>query len=163
MLICELKYTCLLLGFLVLYYLMKFAQTHIHGVSDTIPPSHPVAPFSSCPQSFPASGSFFPNKSSLCIRLSKYWSFNFSISLSNKYSGLLSFRIDWFDLFAVQGTLKSLHQYDNLKPWILWCSAFVMVHLSHPYMTTGKNRNFDSTDLCQQWSSCLLIGCLGLS
>ena len=151
MLICELKYTCLLLGFLVLYYLMKFAQTHIHGVSDTIPPSHPVAPFSSCPQSFPASGSFFPNKSSLCIRLSKYWSFNFSISLSREYSGLISCRIDWFDFLAVQGTLKSLLQHHSLKASILQHSAFFMVQLSHPYMTNYQRKNsFDYPDLCQQ-------------
>ena len=146
MLICELKYTCLLLGFLVLYYLMKFAQTHIHGVSDTIPPSHPVAPFSSCPQSFPASGSFFPNKSSLCIRLSKYWSFNFSISLSREYSGLISFGIDWFDLLAVQRDSQ-----ERCPASILQHSAFFMVQLSHPYMTNYQRKNsFDYPDLCQQ-------------
>ena len=100
--------------------------------------SHSVICFSSCLQSFPASGSFFPNKSSLCIRLSKYWSFNFSISLSREYSGLISCRIDWFDFLAVQGTLKSLLQHHSLKASILQHSAFFMVQLSHPYMTTGK-------------------------
>ena len=80
----------------------------------------------------------FSNESALYIRWPKYWSFSFSISLPNGYSGLISFRIDWFDLLAVQGTIKSLLQHHSLKPLILWCSAFFMVHLSHSYMTTGK-------------------------
>ena len=80
----------------------------------------------------------FSNESALCIRWPKYWSFSFSISPSNEYSGLISFRIDWFDLLAVQQTLKCLLQHHNLKASILWCSAFFMVQLSHPYMTTGK-------------------------
>ena len=74
----------------------------------------------------------------LCIRWPKYWSFSFSISPSNEYSGLTSFRIDWFDLLAVQGTLKSLFQHHNSKASILWCSAFFMVQLSHLHMTPGK-------------------------
>ena len=80
----------------------------------------------------------FSNESVLCIRWPKYWSFSFSISPSNEYSGLISFRIDWFDLLAIQGTLKSLLQHHNLKASILRCSVFFMVQLSHPYMTTGK-------------------------
>ena len=80
----------------------------------------------------------FSKESILHIRWPKYWSFSFSISLSNEYSGLISLMIDWFDLFAVQGTLKSLLQYHNSKASILWCSAFFMVQLSHSYMTTGK-------------------------
>ena len=80
----------------------------------------------------------FSNESALCIRWSKYWSFSFSISTSNEYSGLISFRMDWLDLLAVQGTLKSLLQHHSSKASILWCSAFFMVQLSHPYMTTGK-------------------------
>ena len=80
----------------------------------------------------------FSNELTFCIRWPKYWSFSFSISLSSEYSGLISFRIEWFDLLAVQGTLKSLPQYYNLKTSILWSSAFFMVHLSHLYMTTGK-------------------------
>ena len=87
--------------------------------------SSSVVPFSCCAQSFPASGSF-------------YCSYNFSISPSNEYSGLLFFRIDWFDLLAVQGTLRSLVQHHSLKATILRRSAFFMVRLSHPYMTTGK-------------------------
>ena len=80
----------------------------------------------------------FSNGLALCIRWPKYWSFTFSISLSNEYSGLISFGIDRFDLLAVQGTLKSLLQHHNLKASVLWCSAFFMVLLSHPYMITGK-------------------------
>ena len=81
----------------------------------------------------------FSNESVLCIRWPKYWSFSFNISPSNEYSGLISFRIDWFDLLAVQGTLKSLLQHHSSKASIFWCSTFFMVRLSHPYMTTGKN------------------------
>ena len=80
----------------------------------------------------------FSNESVLRIRWPKYWSFSFSISPSNEYSGLISFRMDWLDLLAVQGTLKSLLQYHSSKASILQCSAFFMVQLSHPYMTTGK-------------------------
>ena len=80
----------------------------------------------------------FSNDSALCIRWPKYWSFSFNISPSNEYPGLISFRMDWLDLLAVQGTLKSLLQHHSSKASILWCSAFFMVQLSHPYMTTGK-------------------------
>ena len=80
----------------------------------------------------------FPNESALCIRWPKYWSFSFSISPSNEYSGLIPFRMDWLDLLAVQGTLKSLLQHHSSKASILRCSAFFTVPLSHPYMTTGK-------------------------
>ena len=104
--------------------------------------SSSVVPFSSCPQSFPASG-VFSNESTLHIRWPKSWSFCFSISPSNEHPGLISFRIDWLDLFAVQGTLKSLLQYHSIKSInskvsILPCSAFFTVQLSHPNMTTGK-------------------------
>ena len=80
----------------------------------------------------------FPNESVLCIRWPKYCSFSFSISPSNKYSGLISFRMNWLDLLAVQGTLKSLLQHHSSKASILQCSAFFIVQLSYPYMTTGK-------------------------
>ena len=86
---------------------------------------------------FPSIGDF-SNESILHIRWPKYWSFSFSISPSNEYSGLISLRIDWLDLLAVQGTLKSLLQHHSSKASILWCSAFFIVQLSHPYMTTGK-------------------------
>ena len=95
-----------------------------------------VVPFSSCPQSFPASGSF--PTSQLCIRWPNYWSFSFSISPSNEHPGLIFFRMDWLDLLAVQGTLKSLLQHHSSKASILRLSALFIVQLSHPYMTNGK-------------------------
>ena len=91
-------------------------------------------------QSFPASGSF-PMSQVLRIRWPKYWSFSFSISPSNEYSGLISFRMDWLDLLAVQETLRSLLQHHSSKASSLQCSAFFMVQLSHPYMTTGIDNN----------------------
>ena len=98
-------------------------------------PTHPVVPFSSCPQS--SSIRVFSNESALCIRWPKYWSFGFNISSSNEYSGL----IDWFDLLAFQGTLKRLLQHYSSKASILRCSAFFMVQLSLPYVTTRKTIN----------------------
>ena len=97
----------------------------------------------------PPSIRVFSNESTLHIRWPKYWSFSFSISPSNEPPGLISFRMDWLDLLAVQGTLESLLQHHSSKASILQCSAFFTVHLSHPYMTTGKNR-LDYTDLCWQ-------------
>ena len=94
-------------------------------------------PFLLLPSIFP-SIRIFSSQSVLHIRWPKYWSFSFSISPSNEYSRLISFRIDWLDLFAVQGTLRSLLQHHSSKASILWCSAFFIVQLSHPYMTTGK-------------------------
>ena len=96
-----------------------------------------VVPFSSSLQSFPASGSFQTSQLS-AYRWSKYWSFSFNISPSNEHPALISFRMDWLDLLAVQGTLKSLLQHHSLKASILRLSAFFTVQLSHPYMTTGK-------------------------
>ena len=98
--------------------------------------SSSVVPFSSCPQSFPALGSF--PMSQLCMRWPKYWSFSFNISPSNKHPTLISFRIDWLELLVVQGTLKSLLQHHSSKASIFWHSAFFTDQLSHPYMTTGK-------------------------
>ena len=94
---------------------------------------HPLLP----PSVFP-SIRVFPNESALCIRWPKYWSFSFNISPSNEHPGLVSFRMDWLDLLAVQGTLKSLLQRHSSKASILWCSDSFIVQLSHPYMTTGK-------------------------
>ena len=94
-------------------------------------------PLSLLPSIFP-SIRIFSNESALPSRWPKYWSFSFSISPSNGYSGLISFRVDWIDLFAVQGTLKSLLQHHNSKTSILWHAAFFIVQLSHPYVTTGK-------------------------
>jgi len=98
--------------------------------------SFSVIPFSSCPQSLPAS--VFSNESTLCMRWPKYWSFSISISPSKEHPGLISFRMDWLDLLAVQGTLKSLLQHHSSKASILRCSTLFIVQLSHPYMTTGK-------------------------
>ena len=92
----------------------------------------------------------FSNESVLCIRWPKYWSFSFSISPSNEYTGLISFRMDWLDLLAVQGTLKSLLQHYISKASILWHSAFFIVQLSHPYMTTGKTIALIRWDLGRQ-------------
>ena len=89
----------------------------------------------------------FSNELVLCIRWPKYWSFSFSISPSNEYSRLISFRMDWLDPLAVQGTVKSLLQHHSSKASILWCSAFFIVQLSHPYMTTGKTIVL-TTDIC---------------
>ena len=105
--------------------------------------------YSSCPQSSPASGSF-PMSQFFLIRWPKYWSFSFNISPSSEHLGLISFRMYWLDLFAVQGTLKSLLQHHSSKASILHCSAFFIVQLSHPHMTTGKNHSFDYTDFCGQ-------------
>ena len=99
--------------------------------------SSSVVPFSSCLQLF-SSIRVFSNESVLHIRWPNYWSFSFSISPSSEYTGLISFRINWLDLLAVQGTLKSLFQHHSSKASILQCSAFIIVQLSHPYMTTGK-------------------------
>ena len=98
--------------------------------------SSSVVPFSSCPQSLPAS--VFANESTLRMRWPKYWSFSFSIVPSKEIPGLISFRMDWLNLLAVQGTLKSLLQHYSSKASILQCSAFFTVQLSHPYTTTGK-------------------------
>ena len=97
-----------------------------------------VVPFSSCPQSLPSS--VFSNEFTLCMRWPKYWSFSFSISPSLEYSELISFQIDSFDLLAVQGTLRRLLQHHSSKSSILWPSAFFIVQLSHPYVTSGKTR-----------------------
>ena len=108
-------------------------------IESVMPSNHliPCRPLLLLPSIFP-SIMVFSNESLLCIRWPRYWSFSFSISLSNEYSGLISFRMDWLDLLAVQGTLKSLIQHHNSKALILWCSSFFRVQLSHPYMTTGK-------------------------
>ena len=106
-------------------------KTHVHRVSDAIQPSHPLSSLLLLPQSLPAS--VFSNESSLCIRWPKYGSFSFNISPSNEHSGLISFRMDWLDLLAVHGTLKSLLQHHSSKASIRRHSAFFTVQLSHPY------------------------------
>ena len=122
--------------FPVLHHLPEFAQTHVHWVSDAIQPLSPPSP------ALNLSIRVFSNESALPIRWPKYWSFSFSISPSNEYSGLIFFRIDWLDLLAVQRTLKSLLWHHTLKVSILWCSAFFMVPLPNLYVTTGKTLFF---------------------
>ena len=122
------------LSFAISGSLLKLMSTEL-----VMPSNHLILcrPLLLPPSMFP-SIKVFSNKSALRIRWPQYWSFSFSISPSNKYSGLISFRMDWLDLLTVQGTLKSLLQHHTSKASTLWCSAFFMVQLSHPYMTTGK-------------------------
>ena len=129
-------------GLPVHHQLPELAQTHVYWISDAIQPSHPLS--SPSPPAFNLSQhQVFSNESVFHIRWPKYWSFSFSITPFNEYSGLTSFRMDWLDLLTVQGTLKSLLQHHSSKASIPQHSAFFMVQLSHPYMTTGKIHNFD--------------------
>src|SRR5574337_2947 len=116
-------------GLPVHHQLPEFTQTHVHRVSDAIQPSHPLSSPSS-PAPIPPSIRVFSNKSTLCMRWPKYWSFSFSIIPSKEHPGLISFRMDWLDLLAVQGTLKSLLQHHSSKASILQCSAFFTVQLT---------------------------------
>ena len=128
---------CSMPGFPVHHQLPKLTQTHVHRVSDAVQSSHPLS--SPSPPTFNLSQhqSLFQWVSSL-HQVAKHWSFSLSISPLNEYSGLISFRIEWLDILAVQGTLKSLLQYHSSKASVLQCSPFFIVQLSHPYMTTGK-------------------------
>ena len=133
--LCDLM-DCSVPGCPIDHQLLELAQTQVHRVSDDIQPSHPL--------SSPSTSAFnlsdhqgLSNESIPCMRWPKYWSFSFSISPSNDYSGLISFRMDWFDL-AVHRTLKSLLQHHNSKASVLQCSTFFIVQLLHPYITTGK-------------------------
>ena len=124
------------------------------SIESVMPSNHLILchPLLLLPSIFP-SIRVFSNESALRIRWPKDWSFSFNISPSNEYSGLISFRMDWFDLLAVQGTLKSLLQHHSSKASILWCSAFFTVQLSHPYMTTGK------TIALTRWTLCDPVDC----
>ena len=131
-------------------HLSELAQAH--AIKSVMPSSHLILchPLLLLPP-IPPSNRVFSNESTLLMRWPKYWSLNFSISPSNEYPGLISFRMDWFDLLAIQGTLKSLLQHQGSKTSILWCSAFFIVQLSHPYMTTGKTITLTrKKDLCRQ-------------
>ena len=145
-------------GLPIFYHLPEFVQTHVHWVGDAIQPSHSLLPFLLL---LPVSPSIrvFSNELAPHIRWPKYWSF--SISPSNEYLGLISFKIYCFDFLAVQGTLKGL-QHHILKSSVIWHSAFFMVQLSHLYMTTEKTIALPD-DLYWQSDICLLIHCLGLS
>ena len=119
------------------HQLLEFTQTHVHQVSDAIQPSHPLSS-PSPPAPNPSQHQVFSNESALHIRWPKSWSFSFSFSPSNEHPGLISFRMDWLDPLAVQGTFKCILQHHSSKASILWLSAFFTVQLSHPYVTTGK-------------------------
>ena len=124
-------------GLPVHHQLPEFTQTHVHQVDDAIQPSHSLLS-PSPPAPNPSSIRGFSNESALRMGWPKYWSFSFSIIPSKEHPGLISFRMDWLDLLAVQGTHKSLLQYHSSKASILQRSAFFTVRLSHPCMTTGK-------------------------
>ena len=127
-------------GLPVHHQLLEPTQTHVYHVYESVLLSNHLIfchPFL-LPLSIFPSLRVFSNESVLRMKWPKYWSFSFSISPSNEYLGLISFRMDWLDLLAVQGTLKSLIQHHSLKASIIWCSAFFIVQLSYPYMTTGK-------------------------
>ena len=124
-------------GLPVYHQLLEFTQTRVHRVGDAIQPSHPLLSLLLLPL-IPPSITVISSESTLWMRWPKYWSFRFKISLSNEHPRLISFRMDWLDLHAVQGILKSLLQHHSSKASILRCSAFFTVQLSHSYMTTGK-------------------------
>ena len=124
-------------GLPVHHQLPEFTQIHVHRVGDAIQPSHPLSSLLLLIP-IPPSIRVFSNESTLHMRWPKYWSFSFSIIPSKEHPGPISFRMDWLDLLAVQGTLKSLLQHHHSKASILRRSAFFTVQLSHPYMTTGK-------------------------
>ena len=124
-------------GLSVHHQLPEFTQTHVHRARDAIQASHPLSS-PSPPAPNPSQHQGLSSDSTLRMRWPKYWSFSFSISPSSEHPGLISFRMDWLDLLALQGTLKSLLQHHSSKASILQCSAFFVVQLSHPSMTTGK-------------------------
>ena len=128
---------CSTWGLPVHHQLQEFNQTHMHRFGDATQPSHPLSS-PSLLSSIPPCVRVFSNVSTLRMRWPKYWSFSLSTSPSNEQPGLVSFRMDWLDLLAVQGTRKSLLQHHTSKASVLQCWAFFTVQLSHPYMTTGK-------------------------
>ena len=153
---------CSMASLPVHHQLLEFTQTHVHWVSDAIQLSHPLSsPSPPAPNPSQHQG-LFQWVGSL-HQVAKVLDLQLSISPSNEYLGLISFRIDWFDLLAVQRTLKSLLQHRNSKAWILWCSAFFVVQLSHPYMTTGKTMALTIWTFVGKWCLCFLICYLGLS
>ena len=149
-------------GLTVHHQLPESTQTHVHWV--IMPSNHLILcrPLLLLLSIFP-SIRVFSSESALCIRWPKYWSFSFSISPSNEHPGLISFRMDWLDLLAVQGTLKSLLQHHSSKASILQHSDFFTVHLSHPYMTTGKTIALTRQTFVGKVMSLLLICYLGWS
>jgi len=149
-------------GFPVLHYLPEFVQTH--AIESVMPSIHLIL----CRLllrllSFFPCINVFSSELALCIRWPNCWIFTFSISPFNECSGLISFRIDGFDLLTVQGTLRSLLQHHSLKASVLWHSDFFMVQLSHPYITTGKTITLTTQTFVAKVVSCFLIHCPGLS
>ena len=142
-------------GHPVHHQLPEFTQTHVHRVPDAIQPSHPLSS-PSPPVPTPSQHQSLFQWVNSSYEVPKYWSFSFSISLSNEHPGLVSFRMDWLDLLAVQGTLKSLLQHHSSKASILWHSAFSTVQLSHPYVTTGKTVALTRRNLVSKVMSLLL-------
>ena len=124
-------------GLPVHHQLPESTQTHVHWVGDAIQPSHPLSSPSLLALNL-SQHQVFSNESALLIRWAEYWSFSFNISPSSEQPRLISFRMDWLDLLALQGTLKSLLRHHSSKASILQCSAFFIVQLSYPYVTTGK-------------------------
>ena len=153
---------CSTSGFPVHYQLLEIAQTHVHQVSDAIQSSHPLLSPSPPAFIFP-SIRVFSNESVLPIRWPKYWSFSFSISPSKEHPELISFRMNWLDLLAVQGTLKILLQHHSSKASILQCSALFMVQLSHPTWLLEKPWLWLDRPLLAKQCLCFLICCLGCS
>ena len=149
---------CSMPGFAVHHQHLEFTQIHVHLVGDAIQPSHTLLSPSPLPSLFPV----FSSESVLPIRWPKYWTFSFTISPSNEYSGLISFRIDWFDLPAVQGTIKSspTPQFKSTNSLVL---SFFIVQLSHSYMTTGKTIVLTRQNFVGNLTFCFLIFCLGWS
>ena len=153
---------CSLPGFLVHHQLLDLLK--LTSTESVMPSNHLILCHTLLllPSIFP-SIRVFSNEPALHIRWPKYWSFSFSISPSNEHPGLISFRMDLLDLLAVQGTLKGLLQHHSSKASVLWCSAFFMVQLSHPYMTTGKTIALTRLTFVGKVMSLLLICCLGWS
>ena len=159
--LCDLT-DCSMPGFPVHHQLPELTQTQ--SIKSVMPSNHIIlcCPLLLLPSIFP-SIRVFSKKSVLSVKWPKYWSFSFSINISNEYSGLTSFRIDWLDLLTVQGTLKSLLQHHSSKALILRRSAFFIVQLSHPYMTTGKTIALTRQTFVGKVTLCFLICCLGWS
>ena len=144
-----------------LHYPPDFAEIHIHWVNDASQPSHPLSPSSPAFNLSQHQGLF--QRVSSSHQMSKVLELQLQHQSFQQCSGLISFRIDWFDLLAVQGTRKSLFQHHSFKTSILWHSAFFMVQLSHLYMTTGKIIALTTWPLLAKWHLCFLIHCIGLS
>ena len=158
--LCDSK-DCSTPGLPVHHQLLEFTQ--ILSIESVMPSNHLIlcCHFLLPPSIFP-SIRVFSNESVLRIKWPKCWSFSFNISLTNEYSGLISFRMYWLDLLAVQGTLKSLLQHTVDKASNIWCSAFFIVQLSHPFMNTGKTTALTRRTLSAKWGLCFLIHCLDL-